>query len=127
MTTATAARSRKARNHIVTVTQVREGVYSVTTTNGSGFVIPQWTRSYSSRDAAGTAGSHTVNALARFDTLDVLDTYCEELRRQVRELIGIRRALTAAERMALTAAEAELDALADLDELANAATLRTAA
>lgn len=87
-------------------------------TRASGFICDDWTRTFATEAEARTAARHAAEAFQGYTSTAELDRDAETLRQQVAALIRIRRPLTTTERRALAAAEARLERIADLNELA---------
>lgn len=89
----------------------------------TGGVLDAWSRSFTDEAQAMAAAVHVAEAFNTHGTADAIERRAQVLRFQNRDLLNIRRPLTTNERRTHAAVNAELDRLADLNELANTAAL----
>lgn len=123
MTTFTPA-AKQAGDMIVTLSEVRPGVWRVETTNSSGFVVDAWSRSYSDLDMARMAATHAWLAFREFGN----DATIDRLDRETRAILAEqdRRTRRGMHNPAVVAeATALLDRIANLTDLALLVELRT--
>ena len=110
-------------NVTVRLAQLETGVWRVETTNTSGLVLDQWSKSWATEEMARYAASHVAHAFKTYGSLQAI----EQLRTETVAVLAEQERRTA-RRMHNPAVMAEatriLDSIATLNELALIVSLR---